>query len=240
MNDENQSNESPLNSNADKVQPSKDFQASAVREYQMAPWLKIAILAGVVVLASIGYFTSQLRAPPASAPVSAELPGPEELAAREPITDFILTEENGTQKKLSDFRGNVVILSFWASWCGPCLVELPTFAEMERKFHDRGLRVVPINVDEGEEGRVFAKDFWPNKKLPFSNYYDTNKTIAQQFEVSMLPSNFIIDRQGRMVFESAGASDWSAPETLDLIESVLREPAQAESPPVESTPAIAN
>lgn len=198
--------------------------AGSSSEFQMSAWMKIAILIGVVLLASIGYFTSMRNQPPPLRPLNAEQGDAEEIAARQPVPDFILTEENGTQKKLSDFRGNVVILSFWASWCGPCLTELPTFAEMEKKFRARGLKVVPVNVDDGDDGKVFAKDFWPKKSIEFPSYFDTTKDIAQQFEVNMLPSNFIIDRQGRMVFSSAGASDWSAPETLSLIESVLQEP----------------
>jgi peroxiredoxin len=193
----------------------------------MPAWTKLALLVGVIVLASIGIITSMRNQLGPLKPLTAEQADADEIAARQPVADFILTEENGTQKKLSDFRGNVVILSFWASWCGPCLTELPTFAEMEKKFHDRGLRVIPVNVDDGDEGKQFAKDFWAKKSIAFPSFFDTSKNIAQAFEVDMLPSNFIIDRQGRMVFSSAGASDWSAPETLELIESVLQEPAQA-------------
>ncbi len=190
----------------------------------MKTWMKGAILVAVLVFASLGYWASMKNRPPPLKMESGEMTDADEIAARQPAPEFILTEESGATKKLSDFRGNVVILSFWASWCGPCLTELPTFAEMESKFRDKGLRVIPVNVDDGDAGRVFAKDFWPKKNIPFPTYYDTTKDIAQKYEVDMLPSNFIIDRQGRMVFSSAGASDWSAPETMDLIESVLSEP----------------
>lgn len=206
-----------------KLEPSKDFKKSA-EATQMATGTKAAVLIAVLVFASLAYWASMKNRPPPLTMPAAEEADADEIAARQPAPEFILSEESGAQKKLSDFKGNVVILSFWASWCGPCLTELPTFAEMESKFHDRGLRVIPINVDDGDVGKAFAKDFWPKKNIQFPTFYDTTKDIAQKYEVDMLPSNFIIDRQGRMVFSSAGASDWSAPETLNLIEGVLAEP----------------
>jgi peroxiredoxin len=181
-------------------------------------------LIGVVALASVGYLSSKFGAPPdAVAPTGVVEPDPTEVAKRTPIQDFTLTDAEGRQKKLSDMKGEVVILSFWASWCTPCLVELPTFAEIEKKFHDRGLRVVAVNVDEGDEGKNFAHDFWAKRQFPFPTYFDTQKTLAQQFEVDMLPSNFVIDRQGRLVFSSFGANDWSNAQTLDFIEGLLQE-----------------
>jgi len=153
---------------------------------------------------------------------------PEEIAKRPQVTDFILTDSEGKQKKLSDFRGNVVILSFWASWCTPCLVELPTFAEIEKRYNGRGLRVIAVNVDEGDVGKTFAKDYWTKEKFTFGSYFDDGKKLSQQFDVEMLPSNFVIDRQGRLAFSGFGANDWSNPQTKDFVESLLQErPADA-------------
>ncbi len=200
-------------------------KSSVTLEFRLSLWLKIAILASVVALAAVGYVASQWSTRQQLKNGRIEPDDPEDIAQRKVLQDFILTEENGTTKKLSDFRGNVVILSFWASWCGPCLSELPTFAAIDNKFHARGVRVVPVNVDDGNAGRDFAKDFWPKKQIGFPTYYDVKKDLANLFEVDMLPSTFVIDRQGRLVFSSAGASDWSSKDTQDLIEAVLREPS---------------
>jgi peroxiredoxin len=193
-------------------------------DFRLPIWLKILILAAVVAMASVGYLMSQWQTRQQLSEHRIEPADADEIAQRKPVQDFILTDVSGATKKLSDFRGNVVILSFWASWCGPCLAELPTFAEIENKFHDKGLRVLPVNVDDGDAGREFAKEFWPKKGIKFPSYYDTTKDLANQFEVDMLPSSFVIDRQGRLVFSSAGASDWSSADTQALIESVLNEP----------------
>lgn len=189
-------------------------------------WLKIAILAGVVALISITYFTNRAMFLPGP---DVHTVDPEEVAKRTPIQDFIVTDADGSPKKLSEFRGSVVILSFWASWCTPCLVELPTFAEIEDKFRERGLKILAVNVDDGDTGKTFAHDFWEKKKFPFPTYFDKPKTVAQQFEVDMLPSNFVIDREGRLVFSSFGANDWSSAETVEFLEQLLNEEAQPSS-----------
>jgi peroxiredoxin len=186
---------------------------------------KVAILVAVFAMAAAGYYSSHGPAPGPQTAGSAS--GPEsdadEIASRKPVPDFTLTDAGGSTKKLSDYHGNVVILSFWASWCGPCLEELPTFAEIERRFHDRGLRVLPVNVDDGDDGKAFAHDFWPKKNLPFPSFFDSTKELAQRFEIDMLPSNFVIDRQGRLAFSGFGANDWSSDQNIQFIDGLLQE-----------------
>lgn len=185
--------------------------------------------------ASIGYFTTHLFRPAPSTTIGVVEADPEEIAKRKALPDFILTDAEGKQKKLSDYRGNVVILSFWASWCGACLIELPTFAEIEKRLGEKGLRVMAVNVDEGDEGKVFARDFWAKKKFAFPSFFDGQKALAQQFDVEMLPSNFVIDRRGRLAFSGFGANDWTNPQTVEFLESLLLEKAN-EPEPDETAP----
>jgi peroxiredoxin len=148
---------------------------------------------------------------------------PEEIARRQPVKDFTILDSNGKQHLLSEYRGSVVILSFWASWCTPCLVELPSFADLQKKFKNDGLKVIAVNMDDGDEGQVLAKDFWAKKEFPFPCFFDQTKKLAEQFEVEMLPSNFVIDRKGRLVFSSFGANDWMSAQTTDFLEGLLAE-----------------
>lgn len=191
-------------------------------KWRLPAWAKLLLLVVLIGLASIGYLTSSLWQRGTDVTGQAET-DPEELARRSTVKDFTLVDSQGSAKKFSDYKGNVVILSFWASWCTPCLIELPTFAELEKRFHDRGLRIVTVNVDEGDEGRNFAKDFWGKKNFPFPSYFDSSKILSQQFEVDMLPSNFVIDRQGRLVFSSFGANDWTSVKTLEFLDGLLKE-----------------
>jgi thiol-disulfide isomerase/thioredoxin len=191
--------------------------------HRIPTWAKAALLAAIVGIASLGYFSASLYRRPPSGPQGTIEADPEEIAKRKVVTDFILTDAGGQKKKLSDFRGNVVILSFWASWCTPCLDELPTFGQLEKKYHDQGLRILPVNVEEGQIGKMFAEKFWMAQKFTFGSYFDTSKTLAQQFEVDMLPANFVIDRNGRIAFSGFGANDWASSETVEFIESLLME-----------------
>ena len=193
----------------------------------MPTWAKLVALALLVLLASVGLLHSSFVQNGDIAKPNLVETDANEVDARKPVADFALTGLDGAVKHLSDYRGQVVLLSFWASWCGPCLEELPTFAELQSKLNGRGFVVLPINLDDGDEGKTFSKEFWVKKKLPFSSFFDGKKEIAAQFEVDMLPSNFVLDRQGRLVFSGVGATDWMKAETLEMIEGLLAESATA-------------
>ncbi len=190
--------------------------------FQLPSGAKAALLVGVIALASVGVVASLLQKAP-TAPQGTIEADPEEVAKRTPVQDFILTDAGGEQKRLSDFRGNVVILSFWASWCAPCLEELPTFGQLEKRFADRGLRILPVNVEEGDDGKNFAKKFWSAQSFQLPSFFDTSKSLASQFQVEMLPANFVIDREGRLAFSGFGANDWTSDETMEFLEGLLSE-----------------
>lgn len=184
--------------------------------------VKVALLVGVVALASIGYFSS-FRQKDDSTKTGIEEPDQNEIAARKPVVDFNLLDANGDSEAFSKLRGEVVILTFWASWCPPCLVELPTFAELAKKFSGRGLRVVPVNVDDGETGKNFAREFWKTKDFDFKSFFDPSKEVASKFGVDMLPATFVIDRHGRIAMSALGANDWTNDQTVDVIDALLDE-----------------
>ena len=190
----------------------------------MPLWSKILVVTLLILLASIGFFNSSLRQQLESDKAKNADDDTVEVAARKSLPDLQLVDAQGSAQKLSTYRGQVVILSFWASWCGTCLTELPTFAEMEHKFQGRGLRILTVNVDEdADEGKRFAKDFWRNKKLGFPTFFDQDRHLVEQFSIDMLPSNFVLDRQGRLVFSGFGATDWNSPQAQELLENLLSE-----------------
>lgn len=203
---------------------------SSAQSFERLPvWAKLIFLCCVIGVIYIGYMNARFLHNPASqtSALAASEADPEELAKRPQIENFTLTDADGRQKTLSDYRGHVLILSFWASWCTPCLVELPTFGVLEKQFGGRGLRVLAINVDEGDIGKKFAKDLWAAKQLSLPSFFDSTKTLAQGFDVNMLPSNFVLDRQGRLVFSGFGANNWNSPQTLEFLEALLfEEPAE--------------
>ena len=181
----------------------------------------------IVVLASAGYLTSSLRQrDDVSKPRTVELDSPTEVGAREAVRPFRLTGGDGKSIPFEQFKGQVVILSFWASWCTPCLLEMPTLADVEKEFEGRGLKVVAVSVDEDDGGRTSARDFWKSKAVAFPTFFDLDRKLQGQFKVDMLPSNLVFDRAGRVAFKSFGANDWSSAQTLDLLEALVQEAPQ--------------
>jgi thiol-disulfide isomerase/thioredoxin len=186
-------------------------------------WSKVLIMCVVVFLASIGYLRSNHQHAENVADIQE---GPSDVPStdkRKPVPDILLTAGPGENKKLSDFKGKVVLLSFWASWCTPCLIELPTFIDLHEKLSAKGLVIVPVNVDENDQAAQFVGDFWKTKKFPFPTFYDPTHKGAESFQVDSLPSNFVLDKLGRLVAQGYGANDWSSDASVHFIEQLLNE-----------------
>jgi thiol-disulfide isomerase/thioredoxin len=187
-------------------------------------WAKVLIMCLLVFLGTLGYFrTHLLQHAENSVDIQGEpsdVPGPDK---RKSVPDITLTAGSGPNKKLSDYKGSVVLLSFWASWCTPCLVELPSFIDIHEKLASKGLVILPLNVDEAEVGANFVGDFWKTKKFPFPTFFDPQHKASDLFKVDSLPSNFVLDRQGRLVAQGYGANDWASEPSIKFIEQLLRE-----------------
>lgn len=123
-------------------------------------------------------------------------------AERTAAPDFTLTDADGREVKLSELEGKVVLVNFWATWCGPCKIEMPWFVEFQRKYKDRGFSVIAVSLDE--EGWEVVRPFAAEMELNFPVVVG-NDEIAEQFGgVSALPTTFIIDRQGRIFDQHQG------------------------------------
>ncbi len=138
----------------------------------------------------------------------------EELEA---APDFSLEGVDGSVVKLSDFKGQVVLLNFWATWCGPCKIEMPWFIEFQRKYKDQGFTVIAVSLDE--EGwdvvRPFVEDLKPNFPIVVGD-----DGIDDKFGgIMALPTTLIIDKEGRIVSRHTGLV--SKGDYADEIESLL-------------------
>ena len=117
--------------------------------------------------------------------------------------DFTLKDMNGAEVKLADLKGKVVLLNFWATWCGPCRLEIPSFVELQEKYADQGFRIIGISVDDPPEALPpFAKRFKINYPLIVgADREDVQKAYGPIFGV---PTTFIIDRNGRICVKHVG------------------------------------
>lgn len=116
--------------------------------------------------------------------------------------EFSLPAADGQMVRLSDFRGQVVLLNFWATWCGPCKIEMPWFVEFQRKYRDSGFTVVAVSLDE--EGWRAVKPFVEGLKPNFPVVVG-NDELAKNFGgIAALPTTFLIDREGKIRRQHTG------------------------------------
>jgi peroxiredoxin len=140
---------------------------------------------------------------------------------RKPAPDFALKDADGKVVHLSDYRGKVVLLDFWATWCGPCKIEIPWFMDMQRQDKDRGFEVLGVAMDdEGWEAvKPFVSKIGVNYRIVIGN-----DTTAQLYGgVDALPTTFLIDRTGRIAAVHIGLT--SKKDFEDGVEQLLQAPA---------------
>jgi cytochrome c biogenesis protein CcmG, thiol:disulfide interchange protein DsbE len=131
--------------------------------------------------------------------------------------DFMRTDLSGRPLQLQQFRGRVVLLNFWATWCGPCITEIPVFSRWQRRYGDAGLQVIGVSMDDDETAvkRFVAKH---NVSYPILM---GNAKLGQSFGgVFGLPQSFLIDAHGRIVLRSVGEPNME--ELRSQIESLIR------------------
>jgi cytochrome c biogenesis protein CcmG/thiol:disulfide interchange protein DsbE len=118
------------------------------------------------------------------------------IEERKPAPEFTLKDGQGQDVSLSDFRGKVVLLNFWATWCGPCKIEMPWFVDFQRKYKDQGFSVVAVSLDE--EGWDVVRPFAEDMKLNFPVLLGDDELAESFGGVQALPTTFIIDKEGRI------------------------------------------
>ena len=132
--------------------------------------------------------------------------GAKPASVRRPAPDFSLTDLTGHKLRLSDYRGKVVVLDFWATWCDPCKQEIPHFIELQDRYASQGLQVLGVSMDDDEPPvRVFQQQFKMNYPVALGS-----SELADQFGgILGLPITFVIDRSGRIAARHVGATDAS-------------------------------
>jgi peroxiredoxin len=144
--------------------------------------------------------------------------------------DFKLETLDGHQRSLNDYRGRFLLVNFWATWCGPCKMEMPSLEALHRRFGSKKFTVLGISNDPF--GARVVKPFVKAHGLSFPILLDPKQEISKRFGVHSLPTTFLVDPEGRILGVLSGAEDWSKPETIAYFLDLLG----IQTPgPVEST-----
>ena len=133
--------------------------------------------------------------------------------SRKAAPDWQLTDVDGKSVKLSDFKGKVIILNFWATWCPPCRAEIPEFVALQRKYADKGFTVIGVSLDE--QGPSVVKPFMARLGINYPVVMGDQKTVGAYGDIAAIPTTFVIDRQGNIVNVYQGFTD------QDTFESVI-------------------
>jgi len=131
-------------------------------------------------------------------------------------TDFTLIGEDGRSYRLSDYRGQVVLINFWASWCPPCRFEMPSLERLWEKVKGKGIVILAVNVGENRD-TIF--EFMGQYPMSFPLPMDLDGKVVKAYPVTGLPTSYIVSPQGQVTHRAVGSREWDDPR---LIEQLLQ------------------
>jgi len=137
-----------------------------------------------------------------------------------PAPPFQLWDLDGKAVSLAAYRGKVVLINFWATWCGPCRVEMPGMELLYRQLKGKGFEILAVSTDR--QGAAVTRPFREALGLTFPILHDSDFRVGQSYGVVSLPMSFIVDRKGVVTHRIPGARNWQAPGTAESIQKLLQ------------------
>jgi peroxiredoxin len=133
--------------------------------------------------------------------------------------EFQLPSLDGKMVHLSSYRGKVVMVHFWATWCPPCVEELPTLERLFRAYFGKDLEILAVSVDEGGAGAV--GQFMQKNRLALPVLLNPDQSVSRSYGTIKFPETYLVDRDGVVRRKVIGAVDWASPEALQIIQALL-------------------
>lgn len=181
--------------------------------------LSAIAMGGLLVAIGLVLMVSLFRS--GSGPNVAEFSSSGPVAAGKLASNFTLKDLKGDTISLSSFRGKVVFLNIWATWCPPCREEMPSIEELYEKFrNDKDFVVLAVSQDTG--GFKAVAPYVEKNGLNFTVLLDPQNKVGEEYDVSGIPETFIIDRDGRIVAHHLGPYDWSSGEMRSALEELIQ------------------
>jgi len=142
-----------------------------------------------------------------------------QLPDRPQAPDFVLADIDGNQYRLSDYRGQVVIVNFWATWCPPCRAEMPSMQRAWQQLEKEGILMLGINVGEDED-TIFQ--FTANYPVEFPLLMDQDSRVINQWPVRGLPTTFVVSPAGKITYRAIGGREWDDPDLLATVRALTQ------------------
>jgi peroxiredoxin len=135
-----------------------------------------------------------------------------------PPEDFILADLDGRQVRLSDFKGKVVLLVFWTTWCPDCRIEMPALEKLHQRFKDRAFALVAVDL---RESQTSVQKFFSNHNLSFTALLDSNGQVGHRFGIRSIPTAIILDQDGAMIGRAIGSRKWDGSAAAAFFEQLI-------------------
>ena len=149
---------------------------------------------------------------------------PVTLGSQAPSFEAATVDPDAVKRTLADYRGKVVLLNIWATWCGPCIVEMPTLEALHREFKDTDLRVIAVSIDQPDmDGAI--REYVKKLGLTFEVLHDPRGNITRDYQATGYPETFVIGRDGVIRKKVIGAADWHSEGNRALVRQLLAEHA---------------
>jgi len=133
--------------------------------------------------------------------------------------NFTATDINGNKISLSDYKGKVVLVNFWATWCSPCKEEIPQLNKLYKIMQNRDFVILAIAEDNKSSNEL--KAFIKKYEMPFTVLTDPGRVIAGYYRLSGVPETFLIDKNGKLIYKFIGPKDWTGEELSEIFEKLI-------------------
>ena len=170
-----------------------------MRKITIAKWIVVGF-AGVAILWLV--FHPQSRRP---------------VVLGDPAPEFSLPRMPSGNLSLADFRGKVVVLNFWATWCPPCIAETPSLEAFASKMKDRGVVVLGVSIDQDPAA---LEEFVKRNHITYPIARDSSRNVPTRYGTYKFPETYIIDRSGYVAEKIIGSTDWTDPRMISFVESL--------------------
>ena len=143
-----------------------------------------------------------------------------------PAPDFSFPDLDGKIVSLSDYKGKLVLLNIWATWCRPCVSEMPSMEKLYNKFKKEGFEILAVSIDI--KGKKVVAPFMELHNLSFKALLDTQGTIQEIYRTTGIPESFVIDKNGVIIEKVIGPLDWAAPKVFQYFQDQSETPQKQE------------